>query len=72
MMNRATRSMELVPREDRDISTLTVSVSAKLLPELKQRLAEFRRELVDLCDAEQSPDRVVQLNFQMFPLSSAE
>jgi uncharacterized protein (TIGR02147 family) len=72
MMNRATKAMELVPREDRDISTLTVSVSGKLLPELKQRLAEFRRELVDLCDGEQAPDRVVQLNFQMFPLSSAE
>lgn len=72
MMNRATRSMELVAREERDISTLTVSVSSKLIPELKQRLAEFRRELVSLCDAEDAPDRVVQLNFQMFPLSSVE
>jgi uncharacterized protein (TIGR02147 family) len=72
MMDRATRAMELVPREDRDVSTLTVSVSGKLIPELKQRLAEFRRELVHLCDAEDAPDRVVQLNFQMFPLSSVD
>jgi uncharacterized protein (TIGR02147 family) len=71
MMARAAQSMELVPREDRDISTLTLSVSGRLMPELKQRLAEFRRELVNLCDAEEAPDRVVQVNLQLFPLSSA-
>lgn len=70
MMNRATQAMELVQRELRDVSSLTLSVKASMLPEVKQRIADFRRELVDLCDAEESPDTVVQLNLQLFPLSS--
>jgi uncharacterized protein (TIGR02147 family) len=70
MMARATRAMELVPREFRDVSSLTLTLKTAALPEIKQRIAEFRRELADLCDSEDSPDVVLQLNLQLFPLSS--
>jgi hypothetical protein len=29
----------------------------------------FRRELLELSDLEQQPERVIQINFQIFPLS---
>ncbi len=69
MMTRASHAMELVPRELRDISSLTLSVRTKDIAEIKRRLVEFRREVVALCDAEQSPELVVQLNLQLFPLT---
>ncbi len=71
MMVRAAQSMELVPREYRDISSLTLSIRRRDLVVLKQRLAEFRRDIVALCDAEEAPNAVVQLNLQLFPLTQA-
>ena len=40
-----------------------------VLLELKERIREFRRELLQLAELEGRPERVVQLNFQLFPLS---
>jgi len=35
----------------------------------KERLQRFRRELLELSALESEPEQVVQLNFQLFPLS---
>jgi uncharacterized protein (TIGR02147 family) len=72
MLERAAEALDLCAREDREIASLTLSVSRQQLAELKQRLYEFRQELLQ--DAlEQSVDApatdVVQINFQLFPLT---
>jgi hypothetical protein len=41
----------------------------RALEHLKQRLQDLRRELIDLCETELAPSRVLQLNLQLFPLS---
>jgi uncharacterized protein (TIGR02147 family) len=69
MMKRATAAMETVPASEREISSLTLSVSPELLEEVARRVKELRDELVRLCDAEPSPSKVVQLNLQLFPVS---
>jgi uncharacterized protein (TIGR02147 family) len=69
MMRRATEAMELVPALQRDISSITFCASEKLLPRLKKRMQEFRRELIELVEAEPERDQVVQLNLQLFPLT---
>jgi len=71
MMQRATASMELVPAAGRDISSLTMCLGPDGIARLKQRIQEFRRELVELAEAEvdASRDQVVQLNLQLFPLT---
>jgi uncharacterized protein (TIGR02147 family) len=71
MMRRATEAMELVPASERDISSLTLCLGADGLARLKQRVQEFRRELVELAERETERGQVLQLNFQLFPLSSA-
>ena len=74
MMRRATQAMELVPAAQRDVSALTMCASPATLARLKKRIQEFRRELIALVEAEAEQDRtqVVQLNFQLFPLSVAD
>jgi uncharacterized protein (TIGR02147 family) len=69
MMRRATAAMELVPAASRDISALTFCVGPEGLARLKQRIQEFRRELIELVESESDRGQVVQLNLQLFPLS---
>jgi uncharacterized protein (TIGR02147 family) len=71
MTARALESIDLVPKEERDISALTLGLSRGGLRKLKDRLQRFRRELLELSALEEEPAQVVQLNFQLFPLSRA-
>jgi len=69
MIDLAKRALDHLPREERDISCLTLSISERALPELKQRLHELRQELLQMAELEKTAERVVQINLQLFPLS---
>lgn len=69
MMNRAAEAMDEIPSADRDISSLTLCLGRDGLARLKQRIVRFRRELLELSTVEDEPEQVVQVNFQLFPLS---
>lgn len=69
MIDRAVRSLSDVPRAERDISSITLTVDATGLLALKRRIQEIRRELLDEFDAGKSGVQVIQVNFQLFPLS---
>ncbi len=69
MMKLASESIERFGSADRDISSLTLSVSEETCSQMVERLREFRRELLELAEADKKQARVVQLNLQLFPLS---
>lgn len=69
MLQRAADALEEVPRDQREISSLTLCVSDAVMQDLKERIREFRRELLQIAELEGKPERVVQINFQLFPLS---
>jgi len=69
MLDLAKRALDQLPREQRDVSSLTLCVAESTLPLLKERIREFRHELLQLAELDPKPERVVQINFQMFPLS---
>jgi uncharacterized protein (TIGR02147 family) len=71
MLDLAKRALDQLPRTERDISCVTLCVAEAALPELKERLRRFRQELLQLAEHSPRPERVVQLNLQMFPLSRA-
>jgi uncharacterized protein (TIGR02147 family) len=62
-------AVEGVVPDQRDISGLTLTIPSKELPLLRNRIAEFRAELVRMVDESQGHDRVFQFNVQLFPLS---
>ena len=70
MMQRAAESIESVPREDREIAGLTLCLSQARVHELKAELEAFRAHLLDRYMKDEQPERVVQVNIQMFPLST--
>jgi uncharacterized protein (TIGR02147 family) len=66
---RAAQALTDVPRLEREISSITMSIDAAGLAAMKRRIQEIRRELLDEFDAGKSGIQVVQVNFQLFPLS---
>jgi uncharacterized protein (TIGR02147 family) len=69
MLQSAARALEEVPRDEREIATLTLCVSHDVMLQLKERIRDFRRELLHYAEQAGAPERVVQINFQLFPLS---
>jgi uncharacterized protein (TIGR02147 family) len=71
MMQLATSALDRIPAVQRDISALTLCLGRDGLRRVKQRIQRFRRELLELSATEERLDQVVQVNFQLFPLSKA-
>jgi len=55
-------------REDRSISTLTVTLSKVAFERIRDRLRHLRRDILEISRSDDQPDRVVQINFQAFPV----
>jgi len=70
MMRLAGESITTVPRDKRDLSVLTLGVSKTGLAKIKQRLQVFRKEMLEIASSEKEVAQIVQLNFQLFPLSN--
>jgi len=69
MMQLAAASLDHVPREEREIASVTLCLSEEQLQQLKSELHSFREHLLQKYQADAHSARVVQLNLQMFPLS---
>ncbi|MDO5575595.1 MAG: TIGR02147 family protein [Fibrobacter sp.] len=64
-------SLDLHPKELRDISTVTVTISSKDLPEIRERIKQLRQSILSLYNENNgnTPDTVYQINIQAFPVS---
>lgn len=69
MLDLAKEAYDRCPRESRDMSTLTLSVSAKEFLRMKQDLANLRRRFLEMARNCHDPDRVYHLSLSLFPLS---
>jgi uncharacterized protein (TIGR02147 family) len=68
---RGAESIDRIPRTEREIFGLTFTLHASVLPTVKEKIANFRREMVELLSADVSPDsnRVYQFHFLLFPMA---
>jgi uncharacterized protein (TIGR02147 family) len=68
----AKRSVDAHSRDERRFSTLTFSVSRQGYEKIRERVDEFRRELLDMVKGDEAQlDRVYQCNFQLFPVTKS-
>lgn len=65
----ARRSYDLVPGRHRNHSTLTLSLSETEFKKIKEELGDMRKRILELAKSASLPDRVYQINFNVFPLS---
>ncbi|HSA60428.1 MAG TPA: TIGR02147 family protein [bacterium] len=70
MMTLAAQSLSSVPGEERDVTSATVGLRQEDLPRIKKRIEEFRNTLLAEAESEKArPDRIYQLNIQLFPVT---
>ncbi len=72
MMEQASAAVEQVPREEREIGALTLCLSDEQMRALKRELQVFRAGLAQRYVADDRARRVIQVNFQLFPLTTRE
>lgn len=73
MIKLAGNAVENVPRQKREISSLTLGMSERFYERLKERIRIFKEEIVNMIIEDTSDsESVYQVNFQLFPLVSTE
>ena len=70
MMDKAKLSIDITDKKEREISSICVPVSEKTFEKMKNRIQDFKKELIALASEDQDPEQVYQLNLQLFPLTN--
>lgn len=70
MLKKAAQAITIIPASERDISAVTIGVNRASLPQLKEKINQFRKELLaTLGNSEIPAEQVYQLSIQLFPLT---
>ncbi len=69
MIDLAKGSMSQTPAEQREINSLTLSVSDEILQRLRKDIQLFKKYVIFLSEQCENPSQVVQMNLQLFPLT---
>lgn len=71
-MRKAGESIDSIPRENRDISSVTFPVSSQTAKRIKEKIQKFRMELAEEAASDSNVDTIYQLNLQLFPVTQIE
>ena len=69
MIDMAHKGYNIHPKGSIDMSTLTLSISKQTYRAMKKEIAAFRQKLARMASHDKDPDRVYELNYQLFPLT---
>ncbi len=64
----AHQALDTVDKDLRDISTVTVTLSEDGFNEAKERIKQFRRDMLDLAKRQEQPTGAYHVNIQMIPI----
>jgi uncharacterized protein (TIGR02147 family) len=66
----AKRAIQTVPNDERNITGLTMGISPQAYDKLCTEIRAFQDRIAEIVDRDTGSDRVYQMNFHLFPLSS--
>ena len=69
VLSLASDALDNIPVDERNISTLTLSVDQSCFDDLGDMLREFRRLVQKRVDSAKNPDRVMQLSMAFYPIA---
>lgn len=69
MAQMAGDSIERVPREKRQISSVTLGLSKSSFEKISEMVKEVQLAIVEAASQEPHPEKIYQINFQVFPLT---
>jgi len=65
----AVESLDRIPKNERNITSSTIYTSGKIFNLIRDKIENFRKEILELVAANADEERVYQINFQLFPVS---
>ena len=68
-MDLAKTSLDKVPLEEREISCVTLTLSAASFTQVKSEIQAFQKKLIGIAVADEQVDQVFQCNVQFFPVT---
>jgi uncharacterized protein (TIGR02147 family) len=68
-MELAAKALRELPRNDRNISGLTLGISKEAYEKTREALYECQDKILAIAKEDKNPDGVYQVNFHLFPLS---
>jgi uncharacterized protein (TIGR02147 family) len=72
MIELADAALKKLPREQRDFSTATLSIDKDSFVQITECCNRFRKEILSIASRVETPDRILQVNIQCFPVSKVE
>jgi len=69
-MEQGRRALAEIPPTERDVSTMTLALSAADLPTIRAWVVDLRRQVRALAASTTNSDRVFQVNVQFFPVAT--
>jgi uncharacterized protein (TIGR02147 family) len=63
-------AIEKMPRDERNITGVTLGISARTYTAIIERTNLFREEITRLAEMDEEPEQVYQMNMQLFPVST--
>lgn len=69
MIQRGKDAVDLFSGSERQVSTVTFSLSAEAESKIREMINDFRQQICAVAEQDQNGERVMQVNFQLFPLS---
>jgi uncharacterized protein (TIGR02147 family) len=69
-MDLAKHALNSLPTNTRNFSTLTLSISSSTYDAMLEELRGFRRRILEMAQNSEDVDRVYQMNFHVFPLTT--
>lgn len=68
-LEQAIETLDSVPVELRDITSMTMAIDLKRIPQAKAMIKKFRREVCDLLESGDSKSEVYNINIQLVPIT---
>jgi uncharacterized protein (TIGR02147 family) len=72
MIRLAAEALRTLAPSEREMNGATITIPKDKLPEIKEKIRAFRKEINQLGSSLENPDELYQLNIQFFPLTAAE
>lgn len=72
MIRLASEALRQNRQVQREMNGATIAIPVNKLPEIKEKIRAFRKEINQLASSFEDPDQVYQLNIQFFPLTVLE
>jgi uncharacterized protein (TIGR02147 family) len=69
MCSLGTEALDRFPKIERDVSTLSISLSKENFIKVNEVIRVARQKIKEIEESENAPERVYQINFQVFPLT---